>query len=280
MLIKKYFNGLILFLWLFLSVIIGIEGWIIIESYSNAISSSKAYVNLRNQFSTEYTVDGIEFQNKDDLLAYLEKKDSKSKNVRNATETAEYTLDGIEFKNKEDMLAYLEDKNPKSKSASEATETAKFKFNGIEFKNKEDLELYLKDLERKNFREIFSIRNIVIWLMTQGNSQRIMITVLTAFAFGVIGCVIEICKKLIFDNEKLENVKIFLKPLFSGLVAFMILGVAELFPVIFQANTEANVVRPVSLFFMCLFGGIMSERIFTWARNLIGDFLKIKFEDG
>jgi len=236
---RKYFNGLILFFWLCLSIIIGTLGWIVIESYTNAISSSKSYVDLLNQFSTQFTLDGIEFKNKEDMLAYVEKKEGKSKSVSDASETAKFTLDGIEFK------------------------------------NKEALETYVKTSGKKKLREKFSIRFIVNWVEKGGSSQVILITVLTAFSFGVIGCIIDIFKKLIYDDEKLENVRIFLSPLFSGLVAFMILGIAELIPVVFQANTDANVVRPVSLFFFCLFGGIMAERIFTWARNLVADFLKI-----
>ncbi|MBW2608122.1 MAG: hypothetical protein JRD05_10865 [Deltaproteobacteria bacterium] len=276
---RKYFNGLILFFWLCLSILIGTLGWIVIESYTNAISSSKSYVDLLNQFSTQFTLDGIEFRNKDDMLAYIEKKEGKPKSVSGASETAKFTLDGIEFRNKDDMLAYIEKKKGKSKSVSDASETAKFTLDGIEFKNKQALEVYVKTSGKKKLREKFSIRFIVNWVEKGGSSQGILITVLTAFSFGVIGCIIDIFKKLIYDDEKLENVRIFLSPLFSGLVAFMILGIAELIPVVFQANTDANVVRPVSLFFFCLFGGIMAERIFTWARNLVADFLKIKFED-
>jgi len=77
------------------------------------------------------------------------------------------------------------------------------------------------------------------WVITGGTSQRILITVLTSFSFGIIGCLIDILKRLIYNDEKLENVRVFFRPLFSGLIAFMILGIAELVPVIFQTNTAA-----------------------------------------
>jgi hypothetical protein len=237
-LVKKFFNGLILIIWLGLSTTTGTLGWVIIETYSDKISSSHQYKAL--------------------IKTYRDRDES-------------LFLAGSEtFKTKKDMLAYLKQKGEQSKGVSDTSqETSGFTYGDVTFKTEKDMLSYTR-------KKRFTVDNILDWFIQGGTPQRILIIVLAAFSFGVIGSITDIINSILTNKEKLENVKIFLRPLFSGLLAFMILGIAQLLPVIFQTNTDANVIRPVSLFFFCLFGGFMSEDIFKWGKKLITDMLKIK----
>ncbi len=282
--LKQLINGLILSSWLIVGVVIGIGGWIVIEGFANSISSSKSYKELLSEMANDsknktFIEDNIPFKSKEDLLKYVKDKQESTKDELQKSNV--YTSDNIVFKNKNDMLSYVKEKHGKNKEVPQLA--GKFIADNIVFKNKEDMLSYAKEKQSQKVRlkttadkqEKGIAEKILEWFQSGGSSQRILLTIMTAFSFGVIGSIIDILKKIVNKEVRLEDVKIFVRPLFGGLVAFIILGTVELIPIILQANTAANVARPATLFFFCLFGGIMSTNIFNWANKMIKDFLKI-----
>lgn len=141
-------------------------------------------------------------------------------------------------------------------------------YQGISFKSYRDLQAALENEELieekvkiyKYFPWIFYLPSFVGFVITAG-------------AFGALGGVTNILKQIAIDNVKLEDSKVMSTPIFGFLVGLLMLGISYVFP---SALTfDKADVKPTSLLFLCMFGGIFSGHIYNWLENFIKSILPI-----
>jgi hypothetical protein len=123
-------------------------------------------------------------------------------------------------------------------------------YEGLSFENKQSLQEFLHDSEgARLFPWIFAIPQELTPLVT-------------SFAFGLLGGVIALLKKIAIDHSPVSTLPIIAGPLFGSLVGVMLFFISFLVPAIFIVGRTPP--RTEALVGVSLFGGAFSERAFVW----------------
>src|ERR1700740_320783 len=123
-------------------------------------------------------------------------------------------------------------------------------YNGLSFENEESLQKFLHDSEgARLFPWIFALPGEFA-------------PVITSIAWGLLGGVALLLKKLATDDLPLNLLHVVIMPVFSAFVGAMLFLLSFLIPTIFVAGR--NQARPEALIALSLFGGAFSEQAFLW----------------
>lgn len=85
--------------------------------------------------------------------------------------------------------------------------------------------------------------------------------IFTACFFGLIGGVISILKKIAWENNLPEHTKFISIPLLSFFTGIVVIGLYTIIPNILL--TGENKIRPLTLLFLSLFGGLYSIQFYS-----------------
>lgn len=128
----------------------------------------------------------------------------------------------------------------------------------ITFQNPYFMEAYQEETKAvKYFPEFFlSMPNILVFLIT-------------ACSFGILGAQTFLVKRVAIDSELLINLKVVSVPLLGALTGIIVLGLATTVPVLLISG-EAEL-KPITLIFLCFFGGFYNTKFFDWLNDTIGN---------
>jgi hypothetical protein len=87
---------------------------------------------------------------------------------------------------------------------------------------------------------------------------------LTSLAFGFLGGIANIAHKLA-GSEAVSGLMMVFKPLFGGVIGLMVFGLCTALPKLMVESADG--VRPVTMIFLCLFGGTFSNHVFAWVEE-------------
>lgn len=192
--------------------------------------------------------------------------ESYNEKLKPAT-TYDFQEFGITFEDEGSLRAAIESVDSAGKRDSKGQY---FKYNDIEFNNKDDLLQFMQNKDTFFNNAVAYLHNYYDVKTSHG---KIAVTMTTAFIFGLIGGITGIFYRLA-KGIVLETKDFIFAPLFSGMMGFIVLGFSEFVPLLFQSNTQLNVVRPSTLFFLCFFCGLASEKVFELAREFIVNIFK------
>lgn len=138
---------------------------------------------------------------------------------------------------------------PTSEPKSEQTEVL---YMGISFAN---------EIVARQFAEENKINRYFRWVYQVPPGLPIL---LTALAFGFLGGIANIAHKLA-GSEPVPGLMMVFKPLFGGVVGLMVFGLCTALPKLMVESADG--VRPVTMIFLCLFGGTFSNHVFAWVEE-------------
>ena len=99
-----------------------------------------------------------------------------------------------------------------------------------------------------------------------------LISLITVFAFGILGSIINLLKQIVLEDKKPTDLKFVAEPLLGMLTGFVIIGLSILVP-----NTLATSdveLKPMSLMFLSLFSGFFSKRFYVFLSDLFDRIFK------
>lgn len=133
----------------------------------------------------------------------------------------------------------------------------------ITFQNAFFMEAYQEEIKAiKYFPQFFlSIPNILVFLIT-------------ACSFGILGAQTFLVKIVAIDSELLINLKVISVPLLGALTGIIVLGLATTVPVLLISGESE--LKPVTLIFLCFFGGFYNAKFFNWLNDTIGNMFPSK----
>lgn len=121
----------------------------------------------------------------------------------------------------------------------------------------DDVELTTRyDLEK--FREIKNQPEAFKWFYSLNNLVGVLIA---SCAFGLLGAIIELIRKIVFDGKQIKELNYFSMPLLGLLSGIAVLGLTYLLPSLLVVDGKE--IRPQTLIFLCLFGGLHSNALFV-----------------
>jgi len=103
----------------------------------------------------------------------------------------------------------------------------------------------------------------------------ILCFILTAISFGIIGSVGKVINDSIQNKNELNNApNLLLIPIQGGFIGLIIIGISYVIPIILTNDSVS--LKPVTIVFLSLFGGIFYLNFYNWLMSLIN---KKIFED-
>jgi hypothetical protein len=123
-------------------------------------------------------------------------------------------------------------------------------FDGLSFENQQSLSEFLAD--RRDAR-------LFPWVFQIPQELRPFIT---SIAFGILGGIILLLKKIVVDRVSVALLPAFSSPAFSGLVGMMLFFLSFLAPTALVSGH--NPARTEALVAVSVFGGAFSEVAYTW----------------
>lgn len=128
----------------------------------------------------------------------------------------------------------------------------------ISFKNSFYLAAYEEELKASKFFP-------GIFLST----PNILVLLITACSFGILGALTYLTKEIAINNATIESMKVISVPMLGALTGIIMSGLATLVPsILVSGETE---LKPLSLVFLCFFGGLYNSRFFAWLNDTIGN---------
>jgi hypothetical protein len=235
-LLIAFFKGLVIMLWLIISFSFGMWGY----SEINTLLDIKKY-EVRETMEENRSIRGTQQSQAENLSGQSPQNDA-------------YQYDGIYFANAAELREFIYRENSANSIITKLLEKIK--------------------------------------LANNGDVSTSVLFMLTAISYGIIGALTDQIRRIVVSKRErsralqngqkvhyqyiLEDVSIFFRPLFGGLVGFMALGVTSLIPLILQSASEINFIRPTALLFFCFFSGLMSDEIYDWVTDLVLTFFKAK----
>ena len=229
-----FFKGLIILIWLTISLGFGMWGYCEIVAMSRIkdleISERKADSRFQRGVQQSQTVDAQTAKSSETLPNRLE-----------------YEYNGISFTNSADMMEfiYLENqansifaislKKIKASEDGNISHSVIFIFTAISFG-------IIGTITQQ-------IRSIIIRRREKNNAPR--------------------STQMAHQKYILEQVSVLFRPVFGGLVGFMTYGITLLIPTILLNTSESTFVRPTTLLFFCFFGGLMSDQIYDIVTKIV-----------
>ncbi|MFL9843313.1 hypothetical protein [Flavobacterium rhizosphaerae] len=162
-------------------------------------------------------------------------------------------------------LIYLELEKRYSDAQSEAVKNKKVSdgksvvINNIPFNNKK-----IAEIAKDQFLAE-AIYPYVVYIPTFLNF------IITAISFGIIGTFAKTINYCITNNTKIADVTNLLLLLIQGAcIGFIILGISYAIPTIL--TNEEVTLKPISIVFLSLIGGIFHEDFYKWLRDSVKQF--------
>lgn len=123
-------------------------------------------------------------------------------------------------------------------------------YKGISFESEKSLEEFLHDSEGATlFPWIFAV-------------PQEFAPLITSVAFGMVGGVVLLLKKIAVDHLSVSSVPTITMPLFGGFIGLMLFLLSFLLPALFVAGR--NPARTMTLVGLSFFGGAFSEQAYLW----------------
>jgi hypothetical protein len=138
------------------------------------------------------------------------------------------------------------------RESADSAGSSYFEYDGLTFRDRESLNAFLRDRQFSQF---------VSWTFELPVE---VLSLMTSLAWGILGGATRLIKNLI-DRVAIQDLPVFLGPLFGGLLGLMVWLMAELAPVLFF--TGDTTARPLTLVALSFFGGLFSEDTFEWVRK-------------
>ncbi len=138
-------------------------------------------------------------------------------------------------------------------------DTTKVVYDGITFVNKGAL---IRTLEEAQMQAIFP------WI----NSLPSYVSyIITACSFGLLGTIISIFIQLAIYKQKLADLPVYTLPVLGLLTGFVMLGITFIFPaLLFHSEKD---IKASGLMFICLFGGLYTEKLYERLAQLFNKTL-------
>ena len=154
---------------------------------------------------------------------------------------------------------YINVKQSKEK-ALHSNDTIKVTYDGVSYKNKETLVNTLEKEATVNLYPLIEPLPTELW------------NLITIFAFGMLGSVVNLLKQIAIDNQKVEDLKYISLPLLGMITGFIIIGLAYIVPNTL-ATTEIEL-KPMSLMFLSLFSGFFTVKFYEYFSQLFAKIFK------
>lgn len=151
------------------------------------------------------------------------------------------------------VAAFLACKVFEDTSSSNSEQSVEY--HGINFQNEESLREFLRDSQDSR---------LFPWIYALPPE---LSPVIAAVAFGVLGGVARILRVITFDRSPISALPVIVMPAFSGLVGLMLFFLSFLMPAVFTAGR--NPARPETLVGLSFFGGLFSERAYSWISSQV-----------
>lgn len=141
---------------------------------------------------------------------------------------------------------------------------------------------FLNDEESKkstNIRMEIAMDRNEVYIAPIGNISILILTILTAMAFGVLGSITRIFRDMLKKKVSIIHTHIVIRPIFSMLIAFLVFGVLKYLPWLIQSipeGIELTFVKPSAICFLCFFSGMLSEEVYDYLKSTSSDFFKIR----
>jgi hypothetical protein len=103
----------------------------------------------------------------------------------------------------------------------------------------------------KYFMEISSTEKVFPWVMSISS---FMSLILTSFAFGLLGAIIHLLKEIALEEKDVNATRVYSIPLLGMFSGLIILGISFILPTVLVKG--AGEIRPLTLMFLSLFGGL------------------------
>lgn len=136
-----------------------------------------------------------------------------------------------------------------------------------EFKSRSEAIVYLEDKQFKENKKL--AEGIFPWLNLPYTFLSLLIT---SFAFGSLGGSISVLRDITLDKPKIDEAKIFSKPILGGGCGVVILSISYILPVLIV--TGETQIRTISIVFVSLFGGLFTEHFYLWLSTVFGKIFK------
>lgn len=143
-----------------------------------------------------------------------------------------------------------------STSIITVSETQYVEYDGLSFENAQSLSNFLADRQEAR---------LFLWIFQIPQELRPFVTTI---AFGVLGGVILLLKKIAIDHVQIASLPVFVSPAFSGLLGMMLFFLSFIAPTALVVGH--NPARTESLAAVSLFGGAFSEVTYVWIEGQIG----------
>ncbi len=137
-------------------------------------------------------------------------------------------------------------------------DTINITYDDLDFSNQYEFQYY---------REAESVEKIFPWTMQLSS---FFILIITALSYGLLGGVVSLIKEIVFDRKVANEQQVWSVPVLGLLTGITVLGISYLLPTVLVKN--GGEIRPVTLMFLCLFGGMYSRNLYE---KLNGYFNKI-----
>jgi hypothetical protein len=101
------------------------------------------------------------------------------------------------------------------------------------------------------------------WIRT---APKFLALSLSCFAFGALGAILRLIRMLGTTDARPSTVATI--PISGGLLGIVLLGLAYIIP---SAIVQASdiVVRPISVFAICMLGGLFSDEVIAWIKSTL-----------
>ncbi len=154
-----------------------------------------------------------------------------------------FGVGGIARANLDETLQMLEKEKETLKK-----DTINITYHDLTFTNKYEL---------KYFLEAESLEKTFPWAIRISSFVGL---ILTAFSFGLLGSLIFLIKEVTFEKKTIQEVRIWSMPILGMLTGLVVFGLSYLLPTVLIKSD--NELRPITLMFLCLFGGMYSQKFY------------------
>jgi len=151
-----------------------------------------------------------------------------------------------------DELIYLGQQTENTKSVM---------LGNLSFKNKHFLEAYREEIKAAKFFPTYF-----------NEFPNLLVLLITSCSFGILGALTAQVKMIALEDSAVENLKIVSFPILGALIGIIISGLVTLVPTILvSGNAE---IKPISIIFLCFFGGLYNKKFFLWLNNVFGNLFR------
>jgi hypothetical protein len=138
------------------------------------------------------------------------------------------------------------------------SDTTQLEYDGMTWKNETELKKYILHQEQQIFFRVFP------WV---DEVPDIISLLITSCAFCLLGSIVSIMRRLLFENDRPATTFMLLYPLFGAVSGLLVLAINYLLPTILVRDAEN--LRPITLMFFSLFVGLFLKEFYMKISSVV-----------